>query len=63
MTSWFFDQWFVGIGGLIVGLASLHCDARNAHLYSEGLERSRSELIDNNLEYSVLAAFKLVQSG
>ncbi len=53
--------------GLLVGhgsfLSGLRCNARDSHLYLEGLKRGGLELVGDDAESSVLAAFPLVQSG
>ncbi len=47
-------------GSLLLGL---RCNARDSRLYPEGLKRGGFELSDDDAESSVLAAFRLVQSG
>ncbi len=51
----------VGHGSLL--LLNLRCNARDSRLYLEALKRSGFVLSGDDSESSVLAAFKLVQSG
>ncbi len=50
----------VGQGVLFLGL---RCDARDSRFYSEGFKRNGFQLLGNDVVCSVLAAFRLVQSG
>ncbi len=50
----------VGHGSLLLGL---RCNARDFHLYPEGLKSGGFDLSGDDAESPVLAAFQLVQLG
>ncbi len=49
----------VGLGVLLLGL---RCDARDSNFYPEGFKKDGFQLLGDDAECSVLAAFQLVQS-